>query len=130
MNNWEETPISFESNILPHEIFGFFLTGEEIEIISLKSTSYARLKGEHNVTITLDKLKAFIAILLVSRYTEPPKQEMCWERREDGHKLLLSSMMSKNKFEEYQTYLHLIDNNNLDLSDWSGEVPPLLNSIN
>ena len=130
MNNWEDTPRSFESNIPSHEIFGLFLTDEEMEIISLKSTSYVRLKGEHNVTMTLHKLKAFIAILLVSGYTEPPQQEMCWERREDRHKLLLSSMMSKNKFEEYQTYLHLIDNNNLDLSDWFGEVPPLLNSIN
>ena len=130
MNNWEETPISFESNILPHEIFGFFLTGEEIEIISLKSTCYARLKGEHNVTITLDKLKALIAILLVSGYTEPPRQEMCWERREDGYMLLLSSMMSKNEFEECQRYLLLIDDNKLDIDDWFVEGRPLLNSIN
>ena len=130
MNNWEETPISFESNLPPHEIFGLFLTDEEMEIISLKSTSYARLKGEHNVTMTLDKLKALIAILLVSGYTEPPRQEMCWERREDGYMLLLSSMMSKNKFEECQRYLLLIDDNKLDIDDWFVEGRPLLNSIN
>ena len=101
-----------------------------MEIISLKSTSYARLKGEHNVTMTLDKLKALIAILLVSGYTEPPRQEMCWERREDGYMLLLSSMMSKNKFEESQRYLLLIDDNKLDIDDWFVEGRPLLNSIN
>ena len=130
MNNWEDTPRSFESNIPSHEIFGLFLTDEEMEIISLKSTSYARLKGEHNVTMTLDKLKALIAILLVSGYTEPPRQEMCWERREDGYMLLLSSMMSKNEFEECQRYLLLIDDNKLDIDDWFVEGRPLLNSIN
>ena len=40
-------------------MFKLFLTDEEMERICLKSTNYARLKGEHNFTIALDKLKAF-----------------------------------------------------------------------
>ena len=47
-----------------------------MERISLESISYACLKGEQNFTMTLDKLKEFIAILFVSGYTELPKQEM------------------------------------------------------
>ena len=46
------------------------MTNEEMERICLESTNYARLKGEHNFTMTLDKLKANIAILLLSGYTE------------------------------------------------------------
>ena len=49
--------------------------------------------------MTLDKLKAFIAILLVSGYAELPRQEMYWERREDRHSLLVSSMMSKHELQ-------------------------------
>ena len=66
-------------NIPPQEIFELFLIAEEMKRICLKSTNYASLKGEHNFTMTLDKLKAFIAILIVSGYTELPRQEMYWE---------------------------------------------------
>ena len=54
-----------------------------MERICLESGSYARLKGEDNFAMTLDKLKTFIAILLVSGYTELPKQEIYWEQREE-----------------------------------------------
>ena len=54
-------------------MFKLFLTDEEMERICLKSTNYARLKGEHNFTIALDKLKAF-ATLLVSGYTQLARQ--------------------------------------------------------
>ena len=96
---WEETFPSFERNILLHELFELFLTYEEMERTCLESTNYARLKGEYNFTMTLDKSKAFTAILLVSGYTELPRQEKYWERSEDGHNFLVSSMMSKNEFE-------------------------------
>ena len=80
--------------------------------------------------MTLDKLKAFIAILLVSGYTELPRQEMYWEAREDGHNLLASSMMSKNESEECKKYLYLSDNNNVDMTGRFAKVRPLFNSVN
>ena len=101
-----------------------------MERICLKSTNFIRLKGEHNFTMTQYKFKEFIAILLVSGYTELPRQEIYWERREEGHNFLVSSMMSKNKFEECKKYLHLSDNNNLDLTDRFAKVRRLFNSIN
>ena len=95
----------------------FFLTDEKMERIFLESTIYARLRGEHKFTMTLDELKAFIAILLVSGYTELPRQEMYWRRIEDGHNLLASSMISKNKI--------LSENNNLDMAHRFAKVHPL-----
>ena len=102
LNNWEETFPSFERNIPPHEIFELFLTDNKMERICLESTHYPRVKGEHDFNMTPDKLKAFIAILLVSGYTELPRQGMYWERREDRHNLLVASMMSKNESEEWK----------------------------
>ena len=101
-----------------------------MEKISLESTNYASLKGEHNFTMNLDKLKAFIAILLVNRYAERPRQEIYWEQRKGGYNLLVSSKMSKNEFEECKKLLHVSDNNNLDMTDRFGKVRPLFNSIN
>ena len=130
LNNWEETSPSFERNIPPHKIFELYLTDEEMEGICLESTNYVRLKGEHNFTMTLDKLKAFIAILLVSKYTKLSRHEIYWERKEDGHNLFVSLMMSKTEFEECKKYLNLSDNSDLDMADRFAKVRPLFNSIN
>ena len=80
--------------------------------------------------MTLDKLKAFIDILLVSRYTKLPRQEMCWGRIYDGYNLLVLSMMNKTEFNECQKHLHLSENNSLDMTDQFAKGSPLLNSIN
>ena len=53
--NWQETS-SFERNIPPYEILELVLTDEEMERICSESTNYARLKDEHNFTMTPDKL--------------------------------------------------------------------------
>ena len=39
-------------------------------------------------TMTVEKLKYFLTILLVSGYAGLPRQERYWERREDCHNLV------------------------------------------
>ena len=80
--------------------------------------------------MTVEKLKAFLTILLVSGYAGLPRQEMYWERREDCHNLALSEMMTKTEFLECKRYLHLADNNALNSSDKSAKVQALYNAIN
>ena len=82
------------------------------------------------VTITVEKLKAFLTILLVSGYVGQPRQEMYWERREDCHNLVVSAMMTKTEFLEFKRYLHLADNNALNSSDKFAKVRPFFNVIN
>ena len=81
-------------------------------------------------TMTVEKLKAFLTILLVSRYAGLSRQEMYWERREDCHNLVVSAAMTKTKFLECKRYLHLADNNALNGSDKFAKVRPLFNAIN
>ena len=50
--------------------------------------------------MTLEKLKAFITILIVSGCAGLPRQEMYWERVEDCHNLVVSAMMTKTEFLE------------------------------
>ena len=69
-----------------------------MERICIESTNYIRLKGNHMFTMTVEKLKAFLTILLVSRYAELPRQEMYLERREDCHNIVVSAMMTKTDF--------------------------------
>ena len=66
--------------------------------------------------MTVGILKAFLTILLVSGYAGLPRQEVCWERREDCHNLVVLEMMTKTEFLECKLYLHLADNNALNSS--------------
>ena len=130
MNAWHEPTRVFERRLLPHELFELFLTNTDMEIICVGPTNYTCLKSNHMFTMTAEKLKTFLTILLVSRYAGLPRQEMYWERREDCHNLVVSAVMTKTEFLECKRYLHLTDNNALNSSDKFAKVRPLFNAIN
>ena len=87
----------------------FWRTNTEMERICLESTNYARLKGNHMFTMTVEEIKSFLTILLVSRYAGLLKQEMHWERQEGCHNLAVSAMMTKTEFLDCKRCLHLTD---------------------
>ena len=81
-------------------------------------------------TMTVEKLKAFLTILLVSGYAGLPRLEMYWERREDYHNLAVAAVMTKTEFLECKGYLHLADNNALNSSDKVVKLRLLFYAIN
>ena len=80
-------------------------------------------------TMTVDKLKAFLTILLVNGYAGIPRQEMYWERREDSHNLVVSVVTTKTDFIDGKRHLHLADNTSLNSSDKFLNVRLLFNAI-
>ena len=75
-------------------------------------------------------MKAFIAILLVSVYVNLPKRSMYWEHNEDTRNTTVSSLLSRNQFDEIMQNLHLIDNSNLDKEDKFAKVRPFIDKLN
>ena len=130
MNKWDLPPPTFDENLLPHQLFERFISNEELERICDESTRYARQKGNHNFIMTKRKLKAFLAIIIVSGYASLPRQDMYWQTRDDTNNRLVSSMMSRGEFEECKRYLHLCDNDHLDKNDKFSKVRPLFDSLN
>ena len=61
---------------------------------------YAISKGSHSFTIDTNTLKPFIAILLVSGYVDLPRRLMNWEHNEDLQNTTVSSLLSRNRFDE------------------------------
>ena len=101
-----------------------------MERICVESTNYVCLKVNRTFTMTVEKLKAFLAILLVSGYAGLPTKEIYWERQEDCHNLVVLAMITKTEFLECKRYLHLFDNNALNSSDKFAKVRPLFNTVN
>ena len=130
LNVWNERAPVFERSLFPHELFDLFLANTETERICVKSTNYSRLKGNHLFTMTVEKLKVFLTILLVSEYAGLSRQDMYWERREGCHNLVVIAMMTKTEFLECKRYLYQIDKNALNSSDKFAKVRLLFNAIN
>ena len=82
------------------------------------------------LNMTVEKLKAFFKILLVSGYARLQRQEIYCERREDCHNLLVSAIITTTEFLQCKRCLHLADNNTLNSSDKFAKVRPLFNAIN
>ena len=114
----------------PVSLFEKFFTDDIMKFICEESIRYAISKGNHSFTIDTNTLKAFIAILLVSGYVDLPRRPMYWEHNEDTHNTTVSSLLSRNRFDEIMQNLHLADNSNLDKEDKFAKVRPLIDKLN
>ena len=80
--------------------------------------------------MTIKKLKSFIAILVLSGYTQLPRQKMDWQRREDYQNRMVAALMIKLEFEESKQFLYLADNESLSKTDRLVKVRPLFDAVN
>ena len=69
-------------------------------------------------------------MLLVSGYLDLPRRPIYWEHNEDTHNTTVSSLLSRNRFDEMMQYLHFADNLILDKEDKFVKVRPLINKLN
>lgn len=84
------------------------------------------------MNLTVDELKVYVAILLVTGYMTPKNIRMFWEQQSDTYNKMVSDSMRRNRFLEIQRYIHLCDNQNLATNDKFSKLRKyfdLLNSI-
>ena len=85
----------------PVSLFEKFFTDDIMKFICEESIRHAISNGNHSFTIDTNTLKEFIAILLVSGYVE---------HNVDTHNTTVSSLLSRNTFDEIMQNLHFADN--------------------
>ena len=87
-----------------------------------------RDKGKHSFT-DANEMRLFFAILLLTGYNQSPRRKMYWQDSSDVLNTAMSSAMSRNRFEELLSVLHLSDNMKLDTSDKLSKVRPFSDLI-
>nr|CAH7713440.1 unnamed protein product [Callosobruchus chinensis] len=87
-----------------------------INHIVTQTNIYSTQKNDHQFFVSSPDIKLFITILLLTGYHELPRQRLYWSLEEDTSVSFVSNAMSRNRFEDIKRYLHLADNNNLDVS--------------
>ena len=66
--------------------------------------------------MTIDEMKIYVEIPLLTGYMNPKNIRMFWETKSDGHNDLASAM-PRNIFLEIHQYLHTCDNTQLAQND-------------
>ena len=73
------------------------------------SNNYA-LQRNHHLNVTLEEMKVYVAILLLTGYMTPKNIRMYWEIKQDVHNQAVADAMRRNRFLEIHQYLHTCDN--------------------
>lgn len=114
----------------PVRVFEAIFDDEVINHIVTQTNLYSSQKNDHQFCVTQPDIKLFIAILLFSGYHKVPRQRLYWSLEEDTSVSFVSNAISRNRFEDIKKYLHLADNNNLDVTDKMAKLRPLMTLLN
>lgn len=115
----------------PSQIFSTIFDDHILTHIIVQTGNYAKQKNEHGFSLSLDDLKRFIGILLLSGYHSLPRQKLYWCVDEDVGVPYVAKCMSRNRFYEIKRFLHLADNDLIGGStDRMYKVHPLMNLLN
>lgn len=95
----------------PHEQFERFFDDELLKHIVEHSNKYAVFRERNNPNITVDELRTFIGILIISGYTYHTSFRTMWSQGEDQRNVMVCDSMRRNRFEEIMHSLHFEDSN-------------------
>ena len=69
-----------------------------------------RDKNDANFDITTEEINKFIGIILLSGYHILPSERSYWSNQPDLGVPIVTGAMSRNRFQQIKSYLHLADN--------------------
>ena len=115
----------------PLDLFQLFWDDEFFIYIKQQSEMYAKQKKPTcSFEVSVDELKIFIAILLVSGYSTLPRRDMYWSLDADLRNEAVAAAMSRNRFREILRYIHFSDNLNVPDNDKYAKIRPLIMHLN
>lgn len=116
-------------NISPHEQFEKFIDQAILELILKESAKYAAYRCKPDPKISIDELKVYIGILIVSGYSIQSRFESYWSSDPDLRNELIYSSMRKNRFKEISQFLHFADMNEPSPDDKMWKLRPLTDRL-
>ncbi|KAG5862840.1 hypothetical protein JTB14_009383 [Gonioctena quinquepunctata] len=100
-----------------------------MDFICQESKRYASEKGFYNFSVTVEELYLNYAIVISSGYVLVASRRMYWEKEGDTSYSLLSSTMSRNKFESIHRSSHFCDNDIIDKNDKAAKMRIVLDYL-
>ena len=95
----------------PHEIAELLFSSDEVlTMIKGFTEKYAAEKNNQHFSISINELKVFFSIILLSGYVKCRNRRMYWESSPDTHNIAVSSAMSRNRFDEIMKFIYFYKN--------------------
>ena len=117
--------------VSPFMLFEKFFDSHVVDFIVDMTNLYARRdKGKPSFETNSSEIRVFLAMLILSGYTVLPRRKLYWENSDDVFIKAMSDAMSRNRFEELISVLHLSDNNNLRAGDKMAKIRPFYDMLN
>lgn len=117
------------SGLLPHQQFEKFIDDEVVQMLCDETNAYSvQLEGQ-NPKITVNEMKVFIGIMIVTGYTSRPKKRDYWCEDPDMLCPMVSESMRRNRFEIIFRYMHFKDNSLEDREDKIWKIRPITDAV-
>lgn len=113
----------------PVELFELMFSDNLCELFVSESNNYAVYKGGQNPNITLNEMKCFIGILLLTGYNSVPQRNLYWSYEKDVQNALVRTSMRRDRFIQIMSSLHCCDVSNVDLNDKLYKLRPMIDIL-
>lgn len=113
------------------DLFEMFWPNDFLEYVKRQSELYAKqCNATSRFEATVDELKLFLAVLMISGYSSLPRRDMYWSLDGDIKNEAVAHSMPRNRFREILKNLHFADNTSLAADDKFAKVRPLITHLN
>ena len=119
------------SNKNPFELFSL-MSHEVFEKVRDETVAYARQQNDLTFQCTVEDIKLFVGILILSGHRSYPRETLYWSTDENFDCAIVRNSMSKNRYKEIKKYLHFNDNSNIPdgCDDRCYKIRPLVDLFN
>ncbi|XP_065355426.1 piggyBac transposable element-derived protein 3-like [Calliphora vicina] len=98
------------TDLPPYVQFEKFFDDELVQMLCNESNSYAVYSGQENPKISMNEMRVFLGILIVTGYASVPSKRDYWTNESDLKNELVSDSMRRNRFDTIFRNIHFIDN--------------------
>lgn len=116
-------------NLSPVQLFELFFTKEFIQELIKETRSYSLLKNLPDSKVSIEEMKVFIGILIVSGYNVLPTKRSYWENSKDMKNVLVAESMRRDRFLQICRCLHFASNENIDYNDKMYKLRPIVDYL-
>lgn len=116
--------------VIAFELFERFFDEQLMQLILDASNNYASILEHTNPNITVDELRVFIGIMLISGYNVVSDRDDYWSTKSDMHNTMISSAMSRNRFKQICRFIHFSKESDCDPHDKMWKLRPLMKRLN
>ncbi|KAJ8911109.1 hypothetical protein NQ315_003371 [Exocentrus adspersus] len=116
-------------NMSPVQLFELFIDDDILSLLIRETSTYALFKNCPDPRVSLEEMKCYLGILILTGYNDLPGQRFYWDSDSDMRNHLVYNSMRRDRFLQISRFIHFADNNNPDISDKIWKMRPLMDKV-